>query len=148
MKIPPMFRGFTLLEVALSVSILGIMFAMAGPMYYTFMIRNELDVATITLVQNLRRAQTLSQVADGDSVWGVHVATGSILIYKGLSYETRDVSFDEDTSMPSSIVVSGLNNIMFAKVTGAPSIVGTTTFTSSTNETRNITINKKGMVDY
>lgn len=137
-----------MIEVALSLSILAIMFAMSMPMYRIFMIRNDLDIATMNLVQNLRRAQTLSQVSDGDSTWGVHIGVGSILIYKGLSYETRDIAFDEDTSMPTSITISGLNNIMFAKVTGAPQSVGTTTLTSYTNEIRNVTINQKGMVDY
>jgi prepilin-type N-terminal cleavage/methylation domain-containing protein len=141
-------RGFTMLEIALSLSILGIMFGMSVPLYNIFMVRNNLDVATMTLVQDLRRAQTLSQVAYGDSQWGVHVGVGSILIYKGINYASRDVTFDEETSMPTSIIVSGLDNIMFAKQTGIPQSVGTTTLTSYTNETRNITINQKGMVDY
>lgn len=137
-----------MLEVALSLAILGIMFGISMPAYRIFMIRNDLDIATMTLVQDLRRAQTLSQVAHGDSTWGVHLGVGSILIYKGVSYESRDIDFDEETSISTSIVVSGLNNIMFQKVTGAPQSTGTTTLTSSSNETRNVTINQKGMVDY
>lgn len=137
-----------MLEIALSIAILGIMFSVSMPMYHVFMVRNDLDIATMTLVQDLRRAQTLSQVAHGDSTWGVHIGVGSILIFKGVSYAARDISFDEDTSMPASITVSGLNNIMFTKLTGTPQSTGTTTLTSSANETRNITINEKGMVDY
>ena len=137
-----------MLEIALSLAILGIMFGISMPVYRIFMIRNDLDIATMTLVQDLRRAQTLSQVAHGDSTWGVHIGVGSILIFKGVSYAARDVSFDEDTSMPTSITVSGLNTIMFTKLTGTPQSTGTTTLTSSANEIRNITINEKGMVDY
>ena len=58
-------KGFTLLEVSLSIAILGIIFGMTMPMYRVFMIRNDLDIATVTLVQNLRRAQTLSQGIPG-----------------------------------------------------------------------------------
>lgn len=137
-----------MLEVALSISILGMIFGMTMPLYRTFMIRNDLDLAVTTFVQDLHRAQTLSQITDGDSVWGVHVATGSILIYKGSSYVLRDQALDEDTSMPASISVSGLTNVTFAKQTGIPQSIGTTTFISNTNETRNVTINQKGMVDY
>ncbi|MBP6949051.1 MAG: prepilin-type N-terminal cleavage/methylation domain-containing protein [Candidatus Pacebacteria bacterium] len=141
-------RGFTLLEMALSISILGIIFAMSGPLYRVFMVRNDLDITVSTMVQNLRRAQTLSQVADGDSEWGVHVATGSILLYKGFNYALRNEAFDENTEIPTNISVSGLLTITYQKKTGIPQSVGTTTFTSVTNETRNVTINQKGMVDY
>lgn len=141
-------KGFTLLEMMLSVSILAIIFAMTGPLYRIFMVRNDLDVTVGSLVQNLRRAQMLSQVADGDSVWGVHTATGSILIFKGATYGARDQTFDENTDIPTSIVISGLTDVVFVKKTGVPQSTGTTTFTSVTNETRNVTINQKGMVDY
>lgn len=137
-----------MLEVTLSISILVLIFGMSMPMYRIFMIRNDLDIATMTVVQDLRRAQTLSQITDGDSEWGVHIGIGSILIYKGLSYATRDTAFDEDTSISSSIIISGLNDITFTKQTGMPQSTGTTTLTSYANETRNITINQKGMVDY
>ncbi len=137
-----------MLEIALSVSILGMIFGMTIPMYRIFSVRNDLDIAVSTLVQDYRRAQMLSMIADGDSMWGVHVATGSILIYKGSSYVTRDESLDENTEIPTSIVVSGLTNVTFNKQTGLPQSTGTTTFTSITNEARNVTINQKGMVDY
>jgi prepilin-type N-terminal cleavage/methylation domain-containing protein len=140
--------GFTMLEVILSLSILAMMFAMTVPYYSTFMIRNNLDIAVTTLVQDLRRAQTLSQITDGDSSWGVHVQVGSILLYKGPSYILRNESFDEDTEIPSSITISGINNINFEKQTGMPQTVGIITFTSNSNETRNVTINQKGTVDY
>ena len=147
-RLPPSLRGFTMAEVALSLSILIIIFGMTMPLYRTFMVRNDVDIAVSTFVQNLRRAQTLSQITDGDSEWGVHIATGSILIYRGANYASRNQAFDEDTSIASSIVITGLNDVNFAKETGMPQSTGTTTFTSITNEIRNVTINQKGMVDY
>lgn len=147
-KSPPYYQGFSTIEVALSFALLAMIFAMTMPMYRTFMIRNDLDIAVTTLVQDYRRAQILSQVADGDSGWGVHVGTGSILIYKGVNYVTRDIPYDEETVIPSSISISGISSVTFGKQTGIPNTVGTTTFTSINNETRNVTINQKGMVDY
>ena len=142
------FRGFTMIEIALSLSILLIIFTMTIPAYNKFMVRNDTDIAVMSLVENFRRAQVLSQITDGDSSWGVHVATGSILLYKGINYATRDQAYDEDTSVSASIVFSGLNDVLFSKQTGMPQSVGTTTLTSTTNEVRNVTINKKGTVDY
>lgn len=141
-------KGFTLPEMLLSVTLLSIIGGMVIPMYRTFMIRNDLDVATMTLVHNLRRAQSLSQSSDGDSVWGVHVGVGSILIYKGASYVLRDPNFDENTSITKTIVPTGLSEVNYSKVLGVPTATGTISLTSQINEIRNVTINDKGTVDY
>lgn len=141
-------KGFTLPEVLLSVALLTIIGGMSIPMYRVFMVRDELDGAATILAQNLRRAQALSRSSSGDMTWGVHVGVGSILIYKGSNYILRDSSFDENTSIPTTIVPTGTNEINFSKVTGLPSATGTFTLTSQANEKRTITINEKGMVDY
>lgn len=141
-------KGFTLPEILLSVSLLAIIGGMTIPSYHTFIVRNDLDLATATLASNLRRAQSLSQSADGDMTWGVRVGVGSILIYKGSSYVARDVNYDENTQIPKSIVPTGVTEINFSKVFGIPSATGTFSLTSQANEKRTITINEKGMVDY
>ena len=142
------YSGFTLPEVLLSMACLVIIFAMTIPSYNVLQVRNDLDIATLSLVGSLRRAKTLSQAGSGDSGWGVYTATGSILIYKGANYSSRIVSYDETTTISSSIIISGLNDVFFSKMYGIPNITGTTTFTSVKNQTRNVTINAKGMVDY
>lgn len=141
-------KGFSFPEVLLSLALLGVIGGMTIPMYRTFMIRNDLDSAATTLAQTLRRAQSLSWSNDGDMTWGVRVGVGSILLYKGPSYISRDSSFDENTQIPTTLVPTGINEITFARVTGFPQATGTFMFTSQTNETRSITINQKGMVDY
>ncbi len=141
-------RGFTLIEMVLSVAMLTLILGMTLPMLRTFTVRNDLDVAVNSVVQNMRRAQTLAYVGDGDTPWGLHVSVGSILIYKGASYATRDQLYDEVTTIPTSITVEGFNEVTFSKSTGMPQSTGTLTLTSIFNEARNITINQKGMVDY
>ena len=141
-------RGFTLVEMLLSVAMLTLILGITMPTYRTFMVRNDLDVAVNEIVQNLYRAQTLSQIGSGDTTWGVHVTTGSILVYKGASYATRDSTYDEDTSISSSITLSGITDVTFSKFTGLPHTTGVFILTSYANETRNVTINAKGMVNY
>ena len=149
MFVPKVFvKGFTMLEVALSVAMMSIIFGMSIPMYRTFSVRNNLDITVNQIAQSLRRAQTLAQVGDGDTSWGVHVGVGSILIYKGISYAARDVAYDEDISIPSNIAHGGLQDVLFSKVTGMPQSTGTFILTSVSSEIRNVTINQKGMVDY
>jgi prepilin-type N-terminal cleavage/methylation domain-containing protein len=141
-------RGFTLPEVLLSVTLLAIIGGMTIPMYRTFMVRNDLDTAAVTIAQGLRRAQALSRSGDGDTTWGIRVGVGSILLYKGVSYVSRDPSFDENTSIPTTIIPSGINEVNFSKTLGVPSATGTFILTSQANEVRTITINEKGMVEY
>jgi len=140
--------GFTLPEILLSVVLLTIIAGMIIPMYRTFLVRNDLDIAMTTLASNLRRAQALSQSSDGDMTWGVHLGVGSILVYKGSSYVLRDINFDENTSIPTTIVPAGINEVNFSKVIGLPNATGTFMLTSQDNEQRTLTINEKGMVDY
>ncbi|OGD69038.1 hypothetical protein A3I18_00695 [Candidatus Campbellbacteria bacterium RIFCSPLOWO2_02_FULL_35_11] len=140
-------NGFTLLEVLLSISIISIVFGFSVPIYYSFQVRNDLDVARFALIQNLHRAQSLSQMGEGDSSWGVYIASDKITLFKGSSFATRDINFDEDFSISSS-GISGLQEIIFNKFNGLPQMTGTTTITSTTNETKQIAINEKGTISY
>jgi len=141
-------RAFTLLEVMLSLAAIAVIAGISLPVYQSFQVRNDMDIAATTIAQSCRRAAVLAQASDGDTSWGVRIQSGSITLFKGASYVTRDATFDEFFSMPTSITPSGLSEIVFAKFTGMPTATGTTTLTSSINENRTISINAKGMVSY
>lgn len=140
--------GFTLLEVLLSVAIIALIAGLGTPVYQSFQTRNDLDVATNTVAQSLRRAQVLARASDGDTTWGVDVRSGSVTVYKGASYASRDSAFDELFDVPTSITPSGIGGTVFSKFTGVPQTTGTITLTSNTNESRTITINEKGTITY
>lgn len=141
-------QGFTLIEMLLSTGIIVAIIAISTPIFQSFQAKNDLDIAAVTVAQNLRRAQMLSQSIDGDATWGVFVANGSQTIFKGASYAIRDVAFDEIFDMPTSIVPSGISEIVFSKLYGLPQTIGTINFASTTNEIRIVTINAKGTIDY
>lgn len=141
-------KGFSLIEILLSLTLIGIMAGMVMPVSKNFLNRNELDQTVVSGVSFLRRAQTLAIAGDGDSAWGVKLSTSSILLFKGDSYATRDSSFDESISVVSSIIISGTEEFVFQKGTGMPVVVGTSSFTLFNNETRTVTVNQKGMVSY
>lgn len=140
--------GFTLIEMILSVTMIGIMTAIIVPIYYSFQVRNDLDIAAVTAAQSFRRAALLSQAVDGDASWGAKIQAGNITVFKGISYVGRDIAYDEVSNLPTSITPSGLSEIVFTKFSGLPGSTGTVTLTSNANETRTITINPKGMVNY
>ncbi|MBL1434247.1 type II secretion system protein [Candidatus Wolfebacteria bacterium] len=141
-------KGFTFIEIILVIALIGITAGISVPVYQSFQTRNDLEVSSTTIVQTLRRAQLLSQAMDGDTSWGVNVAIGNITLFKGESFSSRNIEFDEIFSMPTSISVSGLSEIVFEKFTGEAQNIGTTTLTSINNETRSINITSKGTVSY
>jgi prepilin-type N-terminal cleavage/methylation domain-containing protein len=140
--------GFTLLELLLSVAIIGILSGLSVPVYESFARRNDLDVLTESTVAAIRRSETYARAVRSDSVWGVRFHNSGITLFKGATYATRDASFDETISVPGSMTVSGISEVQFSKLAAAPSTTGTVTFTSDSNNVRTLTLNAKGMVDY
>jgi hypothetical protein len=110
--------------------------------------RNDLDLTAQSAASLVRRAEVYARGNNGDSVWGVAFQASGITLYKGASYASRVSGFDETVSLPGSISVSGLGEVTFAKLSAAPSTTGTVVLTSTTNDTRSVSINAKGMVDY
>ena len=138
--------GFTLIEVLLTVALLGVISGIGTPVYQSFQNRNDLNIAAQTVVQSARRAQLLSQSQSGDSSWGIYIATSTVTVFRGSSYDAREVSLDEDVLISSSIVISGTDEYIFSKLSGEPSSIGTTTLTSLNDEVRDVFINPKGAV--
>lgn len=143
-------KGFTLLEVLLSIALLGLIAGFSAPLYVSFQNRNDLDIATASVVQNLRRAQMLAQSSTNDQAWGIKLENANLIVFRGASFASRNASFDEIYPLSSSLVFSGLTEIIFTKFSGLPTApsVGTVTLTNVNNETRNIIINDQGMFDY
>jgi prepilin-type N-terminal cleavage/methylation domain-containing protein len=140
--------GFTLLEVLLSVLIISLLAGIGAPIYETFVRRNDLDITTQSVADAIRRAETYARGNNGDSVWSVEFQPTVVTLFKGTTFSGRDTSYDETISLPGSISFAGLSEIQFAKLSGAPNNTGTLTYISTTNDTRVITVNAKGMVAY
>jgi len=143
-------RGFTLLEVLLSIVVIGILVAVGVPVLSRTQTKNDLDAATTILVQSLRRAEILSQSVDGDSGWGVKIQSGAIALFKGASYGVRDTTRDEVFFMPTTITATGLTEIPMAKFTGYPIATGSVVLTNTAAplDSATVTINTRGMVNY
>lgn len=141
-------RGFTIVEVALSIAIIAIIAGLTVPFYRVFQTQNDLEVTVSTTAQKIRKAQIFSQSGEGDSKWGVSIQEEKLIFFKGESYNDRDQDFDEIYLMPLSITASGLNEVIFDKLTGEPQLTGTITFVSDPDKTRSITVNSMGIINY
>lgn len=141
-------QGMTLLELVLSVALITILTAITVPVYQSFQVKNDLDLTTAQIAQTLRRAQVLSQAVDGGTNWGVAIADGNITLFKGTSYAARDTTYDETTELPDSLTASGVTEVVFSVMYGFPNTTGTLTLTSTTNESRTLTLNEKGTITF
>ena len=139
--------GFTLLEILLSISVLAIIAGVGIPVYQSFQVRNELSLATNTVAQTMRRAQTLAEAVEGDDTWGVYVGGSAITLFKGANYLGRDVAYDEIFNLSNTIVPTGDQEIIFNKFTGEPQSFGTLILTTA-DDSKTITINAKGLNSY
>ncbi len=141
-------HGFTLIEMLLSVALLGGILAIGAPVYNSFLINNNLNEAVTGLVADLRYARTLSMSVDGDSIWGVRINTGEIVLFKGATYVSRDASFDQITNIATNITSTGDSEITFKKLTGLPNATTSFTFQNTNNQAVNVSVNNKGLIDY
>lgn len=141
-------RGFSLIELLLSVVIISLLAGMSMPLYQSLQTRNDLDNTTQSIADALRRAQSYARSGKSDSIWSVKVEPDTVWLYKGLDFLTRTQGFDEPVYLSDSFTIAGLSTISFSKLTGAPSTTGTITLTATANEVRTITVNAEGMVSY
>lgn len=140
--------GFTLIEILLSVAMIGILAGLSLPVFQAFQLKNDLSTTTDIVVQGLRRAQMLSRASQGDSSWGVDVHTGEVTIFSGSSYATRDSDLDETFDISDSLSISGTTEFVFAQLTGEPVTSGVLSLGSVSGGTSTVTVNIKGMVEY
>ncbi|MBI3495149.1 prepilin-type N-terminal cleavage/methylation domain-containing protein [Candidatus Berkelbacteria bacterium] len=148
-------QGFSLIEIVLTIALIGLIAGISIPVYRELQQRNDLNVGVNTIVHDLRRAQLLAQSVQGDQngnadsgKWGVHIGSDTITLFKGASFGQRDTSFDEASSVPVSVKSTCGTDIVFEKFSGLPLSSGTITVTSHNNETHAITISPKGTIKY
>jgi prepilin-type N-terminal cleavage/methylation domain-containing protein len=139
--------GFTLVEMILSVALVGIAVGIGASLLQTFQANADLDASQSTYVGMIRRAQTLAMTQSYDSPWGVHAENGFIALFQGSSWETRDPEHDEVHQLSESISVSGLSDVTFEKLTGLPTGFGTTTLVSYESENF-VYVNEVGLVSF
>lgn len=140
--------GFTLLETMLVVANFSIMVLVSVPVILPFYQRNELEVVSTQLTHSLRKANAFARTGAGDSSWGVRMEQGAVTFFKGTSYAARDTTRDETYVVPSWVQWTGMNEVVFAKMTGFPNVTGSVTLDANTNGLRTLTINSKGVVAY
>jgi len=141
-------KGFTLLEITLSIGLLAILSVIALPVYRSFQLNTESANTSTIVAQSMRRASALSRAGQDDTTWGVNVQPGTVTVFRGASYATRDTTYDEDFDIPSNVSVSGLSEVVFDALTGNSASTGVLTLTDVNGGVKTVTVNENGMVEY
>lgn len=115
-------RGFTLVELMLSVSLFVLVATIVFPVTISFYQTQILNDVQGSLVSALRESQMLAIVNKNDTSYGVYLQNDSYTIFSGDSYSERIESEDEIVSIISNVTISGPSEIVFSKITGLSNI--------------------------
>ncbi len=131
-------RGFTLMEILVVIAILVVLVAMSVPIYTQYLLRSDLANAVQLTSQGLARARLLAQSGQNADNWGY---TSSGVLFRGVSYGNRNPAFDEYYHIPDTVERTGIEMVVFERLTGAPSITGDMVF-STYDQTARVTISQ------
>lgn len=140
--------AFTLLEVALVLSIVVILFAISVPVAWPYILQNDLEVASRMSVNCLRRAQFLASIMKNDDSWGVKFFSDQIVIFQGSNYNSRILESDEVFNLTTNIVFSGPDEIIFQKFSGVVQQPQNISLGNSAGQSRDVKISTKGFIFY
>lgn len=138
-------RGFTLVEMLLAVALLAAIAGISLPLYTQFSVRTDLAVARDSFLAHAHAARGRAQHNIHDGQWGVTVTGGSIVLFQGSSFESRDEDHDDLINIADSITISGDSEFVFEQLTGEVDQEGGITLTSVADKSITITLNEKGI---
>jgi len=139
-------KAFTLVETLLVIGIFTILVIATLPLSLDFYKKYQLNLCTEELVQSLRRVQLKSISIEQDSRFGIYFTEGKYVLFRGNSYAAREVQYDEIFDLPQTINISGLQEIVFTKAQGLPSVTGNIVL-SNNIENKTIDINSLGRIN-
>jgi prepilin-type N-terminal cleavage/methylation domain-containing protein len=157
-------HGMTLLEVLIVVSLISVLLTISIAIAYNSIGRSNLRSGVTTVIQSIRRAQTLSQNNVDAKQWGIQILEGtSVVIFSGSNYSTRNVADDNVYFINDNITFSGVlydkmtatppnpdgAGLVFVQLTGAtsPSDFSGSIVLTMANESQSVTVNGLGVVE-
>ena len=125
--------GFSLLEILIAVTILGILAALVGPKVADYAQRTKLDGAAQQLLGDLERARTEA------------IKRNSAVTLEMTSATTYTISSVGSRSLDGATVTSGSDSVRFAPF-GPPTTGAATFVLTAGGRTRTISVNDAGHV--
>jgi len=145
MKFKQKTLGFTLIELLLLTALIASLSVMSAPFFARFLNQNSVENATQQFLGSFHKAQMYAISGKQNDNWGVHYATNTITLYKGATFASRTVAFDETFSVPAGTTVSSFSDVNFTRATGIPDAAKTITISAPGNNSNVVTINAQGV---
>ncbi|PCI19705.1 hypothetical protein COB64_03265 [Candidatus Wolfebacteria bacterium] len=139
-------KGFTILELLLVIGAVIIISALTIPIGVRFYQTQILNETTSDILGTLRRSQNQAAFQKNNSAFGVKILSDSYVLFQGNSYVGRTVTEDESFSLSGGITISGIDEVVFNKLTGISSTTGTITVTSG-SDSQILNINAQGKIE-
>ncbi|MEK7616348.1 MAG: prepilin-type N-terminal cleavage/methylation domain-containing protein [Patescibacteria group bacterium] len=111
-------RGFTLIEVLISLSILTILLGLSVPFVLNFYERYQIDSERAKFVSLLRQARTMSLGGEGSADHGMYISGTQFTVYEGANYATRNTAKDQTSERETNVDITGPTEATFAYLTG------------------------------
>jgi len=146
-------RGFTLIEILIALTIVGILFVGMAGAFMQFNRGNVLEREVRTVVSILDDARGRTLFSENDLQYGVHFESGQIVLFGGQTYSAIDPSNEAESlrgvTISSITLTGGASDVVFDRLTGATSVSGTTTvqLSSDTSQTKDIVILPGGIIE-
>ena len=150
-------KGFSLIEIIISISILAIMSSSAFIWFVNYQRQTELDSASKIITSALRDAQSRSISGRDNKKWGVLFDRGNnkFILFRdeGSGYATAIVKeenyLSQFTEIDESSLAEGCDEIIFINSKGntAKNCVIKIVDSSNANNFRNISITSVGLID-
>jgi len=137
-------KAFTLIEITIVISLLALILTIAVPYGLRFFRVERLNSASREILEALRLSQAQAIGQKHDDQFGVYIGPEDYTLFRGSSYLERTQSYDQSYPLSSQIELSGLNEIVFGKLTGLPSQTGEIILRSGARENV-IRINDQGL---
>lgn len=152
MKIENSKKGFTLLEVSISIAILGLIAALSLVSFTNSRNMRDLTTSGQNALSILRLAQSKALAGEDNSVWGVHLETAQFVLFRGMTY--AGASHTQSYALPGSVEIANINlagggqDIILKKISGGTDQVGSfdVRVKNSTTKLFSITVDGSGKV--
>lgn len=139
-------KGFTLFEIIIVLSFIVIVAIVAIPASLNFLKQQNLNTTTSNVLATLRQARSQAVSQKNDSSFGVKFLSNSYVLFQGSSYAARTTSQDLLFTIPGTVSISGISEIVFTKRTGLPNTTGTILIMAGT-ASRSVNINQQGTIE-